>query len=794
MKRFLPHIVAIVLLAVIAVAFFYPVLQGKAIFQSDIVQYTGMAKERNDYRSEEGKESYWTNSAFGGMPTYQLGAHYPYNFVKGLDETIRFLPRPADYLFLYFIGFYVLLLVMKVDYKSAFLGAVAFGLSTYLIIILGVGHNAKAHAIGYFAPVLAGIILVFRGKYLWGGLLTAVALALELNANHPQMTYYLLLLVGVLGVINLYNSFKEKQLKPYFTSIAVLVGALVVSLLANATPLLATKEYAAWSTRGKSTLTFNPDGTKKEHEGLSKDYITEYSYGIGESLNLIVPRLFGGSNHEKVSESSKAYQNLVLKGVPAEHANRAPTYWGDQPIVAAPAYIGAVVFFLFVLALFIVKGRVKWWLVSGVVLSLLLSWGKNFGALTDLMIDYFPMYDKFRAVSSIQTILELCVPLLAMIGLYKFVKEPENYKKPLLHTLYISLGFVVFLFLIKGFFGFKGVNDVAYAQAYGEDFINSVIEDRKSMYTADLLRTAFFMLLSALFLLLFQYKKIQQWGLYTAFLVLIALDLGGVARRYVGSGDFVDKRTMEYPFEETVADTNILKDKGYYRVYEPQVGINGARTSYFHHSIGGYHAAKPKRVQELFDYQIAKGNMEVLNMLNVKYIILPNQQGGQQVMQNDEALGNAWFVKQVIVKDSDDAVMKTLEHFKPAEEALVVKKYYDKPMTFAVDSTATIRLTHYTPDMLEYQSDNKEEGFAVFSETHYPHGWKATIDGQPAHFYRVDYALRGMPLPAGKHTIRFSFEPEVVAKGSKIALAGNVLLLLWLIGAVLWQFKKAPRK
>ena len=445
-KKITPHIVIIALFAVIALAFFYPVLQGKGIFQSDIAQYTGMAKERNDYRQTENKETYWTNSAFGGMPTYQLGAQYPNDLVKQLDRTLRFLPRPADYLFLYFVGFYILLLVLKVDYKNAFLGAIAFGLSTYLIIILGAGHNSKAHAIAYFAPVLAGILMVFQRKYLWGGLLTAVALALELSANHFQMTYYLLLLVLLLGAGLLYKAVKDKQLNDFAKATAVLVGAVVVSVLANATLLLTTNEYADWSTRSKSTLTFTPEGTpKRQSSGLSHDYITEYSYGITESLNLIVPRLLGGSNGEDLGKDSHTYEVLLQLGAPPEQAlnetKHLPTYWGDQPLVAAPAYIGAVVFFLFVLALFVVKNRLKWRLLAGSLMALVLSWGKNFGILTDFMIDYFPLYNKFRAVSSIQVLLELCVPILAIVGLQQFLKtEEEQRKKYLLHTLYICLG------------------------------------------------------------------------------------------------------------------------------------------------------------------------------------------------------------------------------------------------------------------------------------------------------------------------------------------------------------------
>lgn len=800
-QKALPHLVAVVLFIAIALAFFYPVMQGKTIFQSDIVQYTGMAKERNDFRLSQNEESYWTNSAFGGMPTYQLGANYSYDFIKKIDKAIRFLPRPADYLFLYFIGLYVLLLTLKVDMRTAFIGSIAFGLSTYLIIILGVGHNAKAHAIGYFAPVLAGILLVFRKKYLWGGLLTAFALALEINANHLQMTYYLMLLVLVFGCFMLYKACKNKELNNFLKATATLVGAVILSVLTNATSLLATQEYTQWSTRGKSELTISPDGNKKLNSGLSKDYITEYSYGLAESLNLIVPRLFGGSNNEALGKDSKTYDFLVKQGVPPtqalEFTNGLPTYWGTQPIVAAPAYIGVIIFFFFVLSLFLVKGYKKWWLLTGSIMALVLSWGKNFDILTNVMIDYFPLYNKFRAVSSIQVILELCVPILAMLGLYRFLKNTtEENKKPLLYTVCITFGIVILLLLGKGLFDFKGVSDTLYEQYYGREVVAMIQEDRQSMYTSDLLRSTIFMLLTILFLNLYQYKKISEKGIQIALLLLIILDLGGVARRYVDEKDFVSTHRMKQPFEATQADNMILEDKSVYRVYEPEVGINGARTSYFHHSIGGYHAAKPKRLQELFEYQISNRNTEVLNMLNVKYILMRNENGQLQPMQNEDALGNAWFVNKIITKDTNDEVMQGLSDFNPRTEAIVLTKEVGN-LNFkssTMDSTATIVLKNYKPNKLEYKTDNQQKGFAVFSEMHYPHGWIATLDGIEVPHYRVNYLLRGMEVPAGKHTITFEFKPQVVATGTKISLAGNVLLILWLLGAGVVFYKNRRTK
>ncbi|HTG65627.1 MAG TPA: hypothetical protein VL859_04555, partial [Flavobacterium sp.] len=411
-NRLYPHAIAILGFVLVSLIYFYPVLQRKQIFQSDIAQYTGMAKEQNDFRASENIEPYWTNSAFGGMPTYQLGAKYPYDFIGAIDDVLRFLPRPADYLFLYFLGFYGLLLVLKTDPLKAFFGAVAFGFSTYLIIILGVGHNAKAHAIAYMPLVIAGFVMVYNKKYVLGGLLTMLATALEINANHFQMTYYLLIFLLILSAYFVYLAVKNKEVKALLTSFGVLAVAGIFAIGANATNLLATAEYANFSTRGKSELTFNPDGSKNsDTSAMTRDYITEYSYGINESFNLIAPRLFGGSNHEALGKDSKMYEFMISQGVPegqaADFVSGMPTYWGDQPIVAAPAYIGVVVFFLGILALIIDERKIKYAFLSGAVVALVLSWGKNFPALTDFFIDYVPMYNKFRAVSSIQVVLEL---------------------------------------------------------------------------------------------------------------------------------------------------------------------------------------------------------------------------------------------------------------------------------------------------------------------------------------------------------------------------------------------------
>ena len=797
-KKLLPHIVIFLLFILASLIYFYPVLQGKKIYQSDIVQYTGMAKEQNDFRNTEKEEPYWTNSAFGGMPTYQLGANYPHNYVKKLDKLIRFLPRPADYLFLYLFSFYILLLVLKVDYKLAFIGSLAFGFSTYLIIILGVGHNAKAHAIGYFPLILAGILLTFQRKYIWGFLLTTIAMALEIGANHFQMTYYLMLLVIILGIVYLIEAFKKKQLPHFFKAVGVLVLAVLLGIAANATNLLATQEYVEWSTRSKSDLTFNEDGSPKEAStGLDKEYITQYSYGIAESLDLFVPRLFGGQSVEDLDEDSNVYKFLRNQGVPhtqaKEYLKQMPTYWGDQPGVSGPAYLGATVLFLFVLALFLVKGRLKWWLLGGIILSLLLSWGKNFGLLTNFMIDYFPMYNKFRAVSSIQVILELCVPILAIFGLVKLLNDfdrKEEKLKALKLTTIITAGLCVLLFVFKGFFSFESINGDYYRQAMGAELFDVIIRDRKAMYNQDLFRSLIYVLLSAGAIWLFLKGKLKEKYLMIAFGLLIVLDLVGVDKRYVNKDGFVQARKMEKPFQPTEFDKEILKDKSNFRVFDPSEGLNGARTAYFHNSIGGYHAAKPKRLEELYYYQIAKNNVSMLSMLNVKYIIQQNEQG-KYAATNPFANGNAWFVNNTIKVNNADEEMKALDSLDVSIFAVVNINEYPEisKKKYSKDSTASIELILYKPNQLKYKSSNRYDGLAIFSEMYYPHGWNVTIDGNEVDHFRANYVLRALEIPAGNHEIEFKFEPSVVKKGSGISLASSIVFILLLGGGVFYELK-----
>jgi len=801
-KKLLSHVLVLLGFVIISLAYFSPVLKGKVIYQNDIVQYIGMSKQQKDFKAETGEETYWTNSAFSGMPTYQLGARYPHNYIKKLDLALRFLPRPADYLFLYLLSFYVFLLVLKVDFKLAALGALAFGFSTYLIIILGVGHNSKAHAIAYMPLVLSGIILVFQKKYIIGFLLTTIAMGLELVANHFQMTYYLLFLVIVLGIAYLIDAYRKQMLPHYFKSIGVLVAAVVLAMALNATNFLATNQYVKESKRSKSELTINPDGTPKEvTPGLDRDYITQFSYGIVETFNLFIPRFTGGGNAEDVGKDSATYEAFRKLGATtsqaAQEAKRAPTYWGNQPIVEAPAYVGAVILFLFVFALFLVKGRLKWWLVGGTLFSLLLSYGKNLGFLTDFFIDYIPLYNKFRAVSSIQVILELCIPTLAIFGLVRLFNDfekKEDKLKALKYSALITGGITLAFLLFKSFlFDFVGMNDGYYRQSYGQNFVDALKTDRIAMFTQDGIRTLILVLLSAGAIYLFLKEKLKEKWIIVAFCGLVLFDLVGVDRRYVNNDDFISGVKMAKPFEASEVDKYILNDTSHYRVFDLVSGAS--KPSYFHNSLNGYNAAELRRYREVFDFYITQNSISVLNMLNTKYIVAQDEEGNPFPYENEDANGNAWFIKNLEKVDSANKEITSLDSLDNKNKAIysshrAFESIQNIKSDFVKDSLASIKLSEVKPNYLKYQSINENEGFAVFSEIYYPSGWKTFIDGKETSHIRVNYILRGMLIPAGHHVIEFKFDPDVVKTGSKITLASSILLGLLLLGGLFYEFKK----
>ncbi len=785
-KKLLPYAIAIIVFVIASVIYFNPVLSGKQIKQSDITQFIGMSKQVKDYRAENGKEPYWLGNAFSGMPAYQVSAYYPNDFVRYIDKAIRFLPRPADYLFLYFISFFFLLTALKIDWKLAILGSLSFGFSTYLIIIFGAGHNAKAHAIGYMPLVIAGVLYVFQKRYLLGFVVTALAMALEVYTNHPQMTYYLGFCLLILAIVEFIEAFKTKTLPVFFKQAAVLVGAMLIGIGVNSTRLLPMKEYGDFSTRGKSELTINPDGSPKEKStGLDKDYITEYSYGIAETFNLIIPRFMGGGTIDKFDENSNFYQVLERyagKKVAKDESSRVLSYWGTQPIVEAPAYIGAILFFLFFLGVFLVKGRLKYWLVSATIFSIILSWGKNFPLVTNFFIDYVPLYNKFRAVSSIQVIAELCVPLLGIIALRDFFSSnvtSEEKENALKKAFYVLGGFTL-LFALFGssLFAFEGLRDAQYQQL--PELIDALISDRKSMLFNDSIRSFVLILISGGLLWFHLKGKLKQLPVLVVLAGLIVFDLVSVDVNYVNKEDFTSARRVQKPFSPTKADQEILKDKSYYRVanFATNPMMDG-RTSYFHNSIGGYHAAKMKRYNELFDYQIAKNNMEVLNMLNAKYFIASED----KVQQNPEANGNAWFVNEIKTVNSANEEIKALDSLNTKKEAVLNTSNFEVkiPLEYKQNSTAKISLIKNDITDLVYESNADEDQFAVFSEIYYKDGWNAYVDGKQSPYYRVNYVLRGMEIPKGRHTIGFKYEPEIVNTGSTIALLSYGLLIIMLL-------------
>lgn len=802
-KNTFPYIIAILFFVIASLAYFNPVLKGQKMKQSDITQFIGMSKEINDYRAEKGEEPYWTGSAFSGMPAYQLSAYYPNDFIKSLDNIIRFLPRPADYVFLYLLSFFLLLIALNTEWKLAILGALAFGFSTYLIIIFGAGHNAKAHAIGYMPMVLAGIIWIFKKRYLLGFIVTALAMALEINSNHPQMTYYLGFMILILGLFELIEAIKQRTEKVFIKQVVVIVFASVLGLGVNSTRLMAMKEYADFSTRGKSELTIEVDGSpKKVTEGLSKEYITEYSYGIVETMNLFIPRFMGGGTFEELGKDSEFYNAIKAKyGVRAanEYSKQALTYWGEQTIIEAPAYIGAVIIFLFVLGIFLVKGTIKKWLVATVVFSILLSWGKNFDILTNLFIDYVPLYNKFRAVSSIQVIAEICIPLLAILGLKEFFSKEissEEKKEALKKSFYILGGIALFFMLFgSSFFAFEGFRDGNLKQFQIPNLQDALIADRKSMLFNDSLRSLILVGLSFGILWFYLKDKLNATKAVVVFAVIILFDLTSFDLNYVNKDSFESARNIEKPFQENGIDKQILQDKTHYRV----ANFNGSplqdgRTSYFHNSIGGYHAAKMGRYQELFDFHFSRNiNLQVLNMLNVKYVIFPNQQGEATLQANPDSNGNVWFVSKLKKVNSANEEIKALDSLNTKDEAVIDISKYNLPTTnlnLVKDSIASIELVTNDVTMLSYQSNSNKEEFAVFSEIYYKNGWNAYIDGKLTPHYRVNYVLRGILVPAGKHTIEFKFEPTVIKKGNTITLTSYSLLLLIPLGWFFFNKKK----
>lgn len=782
-----PYLTAILLFLVITLVYFSPLLEGKRLLQSDIVHHQGVSKEISDYRDKTGHEALWTNSMFGGMPAYQISVRYTSNLIGYLDKVFTlWLPNPANYLFLYFLGFFVLMLVLGVNPWLAIAGSIGFGLSSFFLIVIEAGHNSQAHAIGYIGFVLAGIILTLRKKYLIGGIVTAVFLSLELNANHPQIAYYMVILAVLYGIFELIGAIKTKTFLPYLKSIGIIMVAVLFAFLTNITSLWATYEYGKYTIRGKSELT-----TEKENRtsGLDKDYVTHWSYGIAETMTLLIPNVYGGT-YQKLSMNSEIAKALEQNNYPPREIMKEqqwPMYWGSQPFTSGPVYVGAIIVFLFVLGLFVVKGPLKWWLLAGTILSIMLAWGHNFMTLTDFFLNYVPGYNKFRAVTMTLVIAEISMPILGILAI-KEIFNPENDRKKLFKALQIAFfitgGTCLIFALLPGmFFNFVGASDKS--QGLPDFMMNALIIDRKNLLVSDAFRSFALITLTAGLLWAVLYKKFKLAYAFPVLIGLILIDLFMVDKRYLNNDSFTTKAKVEKPFEPTQADQQILQDNSLdYRVYNATIDPTmDAGTSYFHKSLGGYHGAKLRRYQELIDYQIGKNNMQVLNMLNTKYVIVPDANKNPLAQQNPDALGNAWFVKGYKLVENPDAEINALTKFNAKDTAIIDKTFSAalKDYSPGRDSADFIKLDSYEPNNLAYSYKTKSNGLAVFSEIYYPKGWEATIDSKPAPIFRVNYVLRAMVLPAGEHKVVFNFHPKVYYVGEKISLASSLVLIVFIV-------------
>ena len=789
-RKSLIHLYTAIGFAVVSLVFYSPLLDGKKLYQSDINQYEGMSREITDNRDNFSDEIYWIDNAFGGMPTFQLGAKFAYDILAPIHMMFRFIPRPAHTLFLYLLTMYILLMVLKIPWRIAVLGSIAFAFSTYLLIILQVGHNTKALAISYIPLVVAGLLLLKQHKLLPGFLVSLVAISLQIRANHYQMTYYMLILLGIYFIVYLVDSYRKNDVKDFITYMSLFVLAGILSLGLNAPNILSTYDYSKYSTRSQSELKLNPDGTKKEiSTGLDYDYITQYSYGIFESLNLIAPRVQGGASSEDIGEDSELYEFLIENNVPKPQAGSfiksVPTYWGSQPILEAPAYIGASIAFLFILSLFVVKGPFKWWLLISFILSLLLSWGKNFPLLTNLFIDYVPFYNKFRAVSSIQVILEFAVPLLAVIGLNKFLADSDL--KNIRRSFAIFSVPLIILFLFSGSLSFVGLYDNYYSNGYGQEIFNQIIEERKNIFNKDILRAL--LIGGIIFLTLRFSKSIGRNFTFLIVSIIVFVDLYSVNRRYIDKDLFIDKSINTYQLSEI--DNEILLDTLDYRVFNLSTGLSNASSSYYHNSLNGYHAAKLRRFQEYYDYLTFHDNEKLFNSLNVKYLIGKDDQDQDQLYVNPDALGNAWAVDSLLVLDNPDELLNKLKDTDISKIALGVKNSAPKDLPKIFESKDLIEIEKFknSSSHLTYKYNALSDQLIVFSEIYYPSGWEVFVDGEKSNFFDVNYLLRGMLIPKGKHKIDFYFSPKIVNTGINIRII-TIIITFSLIAYMLYRENK----
>jgi len=806
------HLAIIAIFVVICFAYFSPVLQGKAPQQGDVLQAKAMQKEIMDVKSRDGKAPLWTNQMFGGMPSYQIWTQYPLNITTyGIDVVKNLFPDPVGTVLLYLLGAYLLFCVLKINPWLAAAGAVAVAFTSYNFIIIAAGHGNKALAIGFFAPILAGIILTLRGRYLVGAGLTALFMALEIRSNHIQMTYYLFISLIILAGIELYHAYKAKELKAFGKAIAYIAAGIVLAVVINASTLWTTYEYGKETIRGKSNLTTDK---AEPANGLDKAYAYQWSQGVGESFTFLIPNLYGGASGGALDPNGNFIKILQdgtvagpLQSMYGENAQQAlnaiaqnvgSQYWGDKPGTSGPYYFGAIICLLFVFGLFIVKHRWKWWILASSVLLLLLSFGQNFPFVSDLFFDYLPMYNKFRAVESTLAVVGLLVPLLAILAI-KEAQEGKYDQKYLVQRLTWSAGITGGFALIIAvmptlFFSFSNANQqpirdwlnqiLQNNNALSQQVLNAIVDDRIALAKADALRTLLFIAIGFGLIWAFITKKMNASVAFGLLALFILVDLWQVDRRYLNNDNFVSKIDLENHYQPRDVDNFISADKDpNFRVFDMTLGdpFKSAETSYFHKTVGGFHSARLKRFQELVDKQFTKSiNQDVLDMLNTKYIITQDPKTGSYKMQrNSTACGNAWFVETVQFARNADEEMKALDSFDAKKEAIVDEKFKNLIDTahLGTGQEGFIKLTSYKPEHLVYEYSSAKDVIAVFSEIYYDKGWKMYVDNVEKPYFRADYVLRAAQLAAGNHKVEFIFHPTSYYTGEKISLAGSLLLV-----------------
>ena len=830
LKRILPDLVAIVLFALLSFVYFFPAdIEGRMLFQHDTAAGVGIGQEAKEYYEQTGERTRWTNSVFGGMPTYQISPSYdsnkPLQWVQKVYQL--FLPSYVCLTFILMLGFYILLRAFGLSVWLSTLGGILWAFSSYFFILISAGHIWKFITLAYIPPTLAGIVLAYRGRLLAGGVVAALFVALQIASNHVQMSYYFLFVI--LFIVGAYfeKAWREKTLPQFFRASAVLVAAALIGVAANLSNLYHTYTYSKETMRGKSELVQTGEAAKQTSGGLDRDYITQWSYGVGETWTLLVPNFKGGASAPlSQSETAMEKANPMYSSL----YNSLTQYFGDQPMTAGPVYVGAFVLFLFLLGCFIVKGPLKWALIGATLFSIALSWGKNFMPLTDFFIDYVPMYNKFRAVSSILVIAEFTIPLLAVFALKKILEEPQvlRDKVALGVSSVLTLGVSFLLWMAPGSFsaGFIPAQEAQMLQQAVDggmipaSELNGILanlgEMRAALVQADALRSFLIIAIGLLLLMLYATGKLRQSLTVGGIAVLCLVDLWSVNKRYLNDGQFVPKSVQTTTFNKTPTDETILKDPALdYRVLNLASNtFNESNTSYWHKSVGGYHPAKLRRYQEMIERHIAPemqaayseiaragGEMDsvdaskfrVLNMLNTRYFILPAGQQGQTVpILNPYAYGNAWFVDRVQYVDNANEEIDALHTADPAGTAVVDARFKEalKGLTESHrDSLSTIRLTSYEPNRLVYETRNSGDAVAVFSEIYYPDGWQVTVDGQPVTLGRADYILRALYLPAGEHTVEMRFDPQSLHVTEGIAYTALALMVVGIM-AVIWRQRK----